>query len=156
MITTREFTFDQREFIRLHVRPFWTVQYRVLYGLTLAAWLVILLAGLAWGWVCGLLVVTSIPLWPLLATGVMVAVSLPENRPFFTQKRFYTIDEQQITVHTDDGQQQAIPFSHLARVVETDGAYLLYAVDGSLTYLPTHIFKSDADKAQFEAILNRQ
>lgn len=152
-ITTRKFVFSQRSFLRLQLRPFLTPQYLVLYGLTVAAWLVLLLVGLEWWLVCGLMVVTSIPLWPLLATLVFVWLAAPQNREFFTQKRSYTINEQHILVHTEDGMVQTVPFSEIARVVEVEGAYLLYMADETFTYMPKDIFRSVEDMARFEEIL---
>lgn len=153
-ITTREFVFEQQTYLRLHLRPFLKVQMLVLYGLTALAWLVILLAGLDGRLVCGLLLVTSVPLWPFAGMLLLLGMSLPQNREFFTHRRFYTMDEQQITVHEEDGSVQPVPWSQIARVEGMDRAYLLYAPDGALTYLPHDIFQSPEDRTRFEELIH--
>jgi hypothetical protein len=147
MITSREFTFNRAQFLRVYMRPFLRLPYLVLVVLTVLAWAMLLVVQLEWWLTCSLLLASAVPLLPAIWT-LLLTLSAMEGA-FFQQTRYYQFTPQAIHVHSGD-ETHTVPLDAIREIVVLPDVYLLVGVDGTTTYFPADIFLSEADAAQFE------
>lgn len=154
IITTRPITFDRQTYIRLHLRRLLSPQQVSLIGLTVVAWIVILLSGVNWYWVCGLALLSSISIVPTLLSLALLWSGLAASTTFFEQAWTYRIDTEAGTITAESNDEAwTVAVSELHRIQKTDEYYLIFQSPDSFTYFPQNAFETEADRVAFERFL---
>jgi len=87
--------------------------------------------------------------WPLvMLVWFYVWTGRSDNARIYEERRF-TIDAEKIIGTTPTGARGEIPWSHVVRVMEIDGRYLLYISAGQMLILDKAAFPDAASEAQF-------
>jgi hypothetical protein len=86
---------------------------------------------------------------PLIRLGVLYAWTLRKDNARIYEERHFTINEERIIGTTPSGGRGEIPWSHVVRVLEIDGRYLLYISAGQMLILDKAAFPDAAAEARF-------
>jgi hypothetical protein len=83
---------------------------------------------------------------------IFYSMILKDNKALF-KKKFYEIDDTFIVGYGSDGEMSKVPFSHVIRILEAPGYYLLFVSKDSFLYIPFEAFYTTEDRNSFKALL---
>lgn len=86
---------------------------------------------------------------PLLRIGMLYAWSARKDNARIYEERHFTINEERIIGTTPSGAGGEVPWSHVVRVLEIDGRYLLYISAGQMLIMDKAAFPNAAAEARF-------
>lgn len=86
---------------------------------------------------------------PLVRLGVLYSWTLRKDNARIYEERQFTMDAERIIGTTPSGARAEVPWSHVVRVVEIDGRYLLYITAGQMLILDKAAFPDAAAEARF-------
>jgi hypothetical protein len=143
-ITLKPMRLTRQAYFRLLVK-LWARRFGWVYGLFLLVGLYAILLGSPVLAVYGALLLAL----PLIRLVLLYAWSRRGDNARIYEERHFTITGEKIVGTTPSGSRAEIPWSHVVRVMEIDGRYLLYISAGQMLILDKAAFPDAASEDRF-------